>query len=210
MSKLTSPIFGFYCRHLNIDSMCYHKFSTLDQAKTFLDIIIQNQPYTEGEFRIYPSQPNPEPMITTATGITIRGPGLLAALEHALRTPHTFSNNDRAMFEAFAQGRRSSPTLTLDEPEQVIAKLPKTKAPPVPKTPKTPKAPKPSTSGLISAGDIASAMGLDAKQVRDALRKSGTPKPDHGWAFTQAEAPIIAKTIAANLKAGTPFTPYSN
>jgi len=68
-----------------------------------------------------------------------------------------------------------------------------------PKAPKAERAPKP--SGLISLPDLLSDTDIDPKEARNALRKLGTPKPDHGrWEFTKADADAIKSKIIKKVK----------
>lgn len=68
-----------------------------------------------------------------------------------------------------------------------------------PKAEKAPKAERP--SGLISLPDLLSDTDIDPKEARNALRKMGTPKPDHGrWEFAPDAAAVIKPKIIAKVK----------
>jgi hypothetical protein len=69
----------------------------------------------------------------------------------------------------------------------------------VKKEPK-PEKPKIDKSGLITVGEIATQMGIDAKEARGALRKMKVEKPDVGWAWSPDKVDAIKKEITKGLK----------
>lgn len=63
------------------------------------------------------------------------------------------------------------------------------------------KEPKPSKSGLITLPEIATPLGIDAKQARGILRTANYPKPDHGrWEFDATEAEKVKKVLSDGKK----------
>lgn len=68
-----------------------------------------------------------------------------------------------------------------------------------PKQPKPERAPKP--TGLVSLPELLAGTDIDPKEARNALRKMGTPKPDHGrWEFAPDAADAIKPKIIAKVK----------
>lgn len=71
----------------------------------------------------------------------------------------------------------------------------KPKREPVSRTPRV------DTSGLVTANDIAKALGVEGRDVRGVLRGAAFTKPDHGnWAWPKKEAEGIKEQIAKELK----------
>lgn len=70
----------------------------------------------------------------------------------------------------------------------------------VPGEAKAAKTPRPNKDGLVSVADIAEQLGKDAKECRIALRKSGTAKPDAGWAWPPAEVEAVKAVILKHIK----------
>lgn len=67
------------------------------------------------------------------------------------------------------------------------------------KEPKAPKTPKP--SGLVDLATLFAGTDIEPKEARNALRKMGTPKPDHGrWEWDKKAAEAIKPKIAAMVK----------
>lgn len=60
-----------------------------------------------------------------------------------------------------------------------------------PKPERAPKAQRP--DGYVTITDLCAASGTPAMIARAALRASGRPKPDYGWAFDPKEVPAIKK-----------------
>lgn len=210
MSSLNLYPYFLYCTNVQNNGFGYHKFRTLEAVRTFLDMCILTRDTRWDVRKVYPKDPNPEPLLVVidhdnADLFTFRGAGLEDAMELTRYQPVEFHAQDAPMLRGFAAQYSSTGGSEVNNPstgDDTPATTPdKPKREPRPIKPAKP-------TGLISASDIASAMKLDAKQVRDALRKSGTPKPAHGWNFNPTEALAISKAIADNLKAGTPFTAY--
>ena len=59
-----------------------------------------------------------------------------------------------------------------------------------------PTTPRPSADGLTSIADIAHTLNIDPRTARQLLRKTNTPKPEHGWAWADP-TPIIEKLRGA-------------
>lgn len=58
------------------------------------------------------------------------------------------------------------------------------------------KAPRP--EGLVTLPTLLADTDIDPKEARNALRKTNTPKPEHGrWEWSPADAPAIKATIVA-------------
>lgn len=55
-------------------------------------------------------------------------------------------------------------------------------------------------SGLVSVGEIAEQMGIEARDARAALRKQKIEKPDGGWLWKPDKVDDIKKIIKAGLK----------
>lgn len=78
---------------------------------------------------------------------------------------------------------------------------PTPKAKPAPKEKPPAAAPKAKREAdMISVGEIASQMGIEASTARSALRKTNTPKPPHGWAWQLDQVDSIKATIKRGLK----------
>lgn len=92
-----------------------------------------------------------------------------------------------AMKEAIAEGKVVTTSMS--------AKPEKAK-----REPKEKREPRPSKEGLVTVGDIAAALKIDAKDARRALRASGEAKPDAGWAWDPKEKDRITKLIKKHLK----------
>lgn len=60
--------------------------------------------------------------------------------------------------------------------------------------------PKRDRTGLISANDIATELGVLGRDVRGVLRQLKMVKPEGGWLFTKDEAETIRKQVKENLK----------
>lgn len=71
---------------------------------------------------------------------------------------------------------------------------------PTTKEKRTPRAPKASKDGLTSIARICADISMDPRDARSILRKSSTPKPDAGWAWSPAEAKKIAALLTAGAK----------
>lgn len=76
---------------------------------------------------------------------------------------------------------------------------------PAPKEKKPRREPKPEKikidkSGLVSVGDIADQMGIEARDARGSLRKQKVEKPDVGWCWPESEVEAIKKIIKKGLK----------
>lgn len=74
-----------------------------------------------------------------------------------------------------------------------------------PKKEKPKKEPKPEKvkidkSGLVSVGDIAEQMDIEARDARGALRKAKMEKPTGGWLFPPDKVEEIKKVIKKHLK----------
>lgn len=69
-----------------------------------------------------------------------------------------------------------------------------------PKREPKPEKPKIDKSGLVSVGEIAEQMGIEARDARGALRKQKVEKPDGGWLWTPDKVDGIKKIIKAGLK----------
>lgn len=69
-----------------------------------------------------------------------------------------------------------------------------------PKKEPKPKKEKIDKTGLISVGEIAEDMEIDARDARAALRKQKVDKPAAGWAWPESEVEAIKKAIKKGLK----------
>lgn len=73
------------------------------------------------------------------------------------------------------------------------------------KTPKAPKEPKvDARAGLVQAADIATKLGIEARDLRNICRKLKIEKPALGWCGSQAWADDIEKRARAFLAAEAP------
>jgi hypothetical protein len=61
---------------------------------------------------------------------------------------------------------------------------------------------KPKPDGLISAGDLAAGLGVEARIFRGALRALKFEKPAHGWAWSPKEAESIKAQVKKELDGG--------
>jgi hypothetical protein len=75
----------------------------------------------------------------------------------------------------------------------------KVKVPKEKKAKKEPKA-KIDKSGMVTAGELAEGLKLEARIFRGALRALGLPKPEGGWLWPKAEADEIVKKVEKQLK----------
>lgn len=62
-----------------------------------------------------------------------------------------------------------------------------------------PSAPRASREGLVPVGDIALALGVDARNCRAALRKLGIEKPAVGWAWPADQVEAVKARIQGAL-----------
>lgn len=91
------------------------------------------------------------------------------------------------------EGGRPDPT---GEEGEEAAERPSKK----PKREPKPEKPKIDKSGLVSVGEIAEQMGIEARDARAALRKQKVEKPDGGWLWKPDKVDDIKKIIKAGLK----------
>lgn len=55
-------------------------------------------------------------------------------------------------------------------------------------------------SGLIDLATLLEGTDIDPKEARNALRKTNTPKPEHGWSWSKKDAPAMLTAIKAAVK----------
>lgn len=87
-----------------------------------------------------------------------------------------------------------------DEPEGLPTEGGGEDRPKKPKKEPKPEKVKVDKSGLVTVGDIAEQMGIEARDARAALRKKKVEKPDVGWAWAPDKVEDIKKVIKSGLK----------
>ncbi|USN16566.1 hypothetical protein POLEWNIK_00400 [Brevundimonas phage vB_BpoS-Polewnik] len=90
--------------------------------------------------------------------------------------------------------RDDAPVSTGTEGDEEVERPKKPKREPKPEKVKIDK------TGLISVGEIAEQMGIEARDARGALRKQKVEKPDGGWLWPADKVEAIKKVIKAGLK----------
>lgn len=90
--------------------------------------------------------------------------------------------------------RDDAPVSTGAEGDEEVERPKKPKKEPKPEKVKVDK------TGLVSVGEIAEQMGIEARDARGALRKQKVEKPDGGWLWAPDKVDGIKKIIKAGLK----------
>lgn len=181
-----------YVRNPDLDRFCCMTFAATYAAKAFVEFTLRDEPFTV----LPPNTPLgytiPDTIKATHSGVEIRIPSTLQQVlsyrpsqaEEEWELPTYHQAIALSMHRAL-----SSPSDT-DSDDQPAAT----------RQPKQQRSPAPDKSGLITIGEIAASLSLHPRDARAALRKSGTPKPNVGWAFTPAEVDNIKSIIKANAK----------
>lgn len=170
-------------------------------AKAFIDAALQH-----GGFKWRPADKRFSTIPDTIVGdnnVEIRVPGG-NSLEELMEYEPTGAELEWELPEQLARQctlvRRAydpSEDVQVDEDTGEVVKPTKKEKPP--KEPK-PEKPKKDKTGLVTVGEIAEQMGIDAKDARSSLRKQKVEKPDVGWAWPPEKVEEIKKTIKAGLK----------
>lgn len=114
--------------------------------------------------------------------------------ERAWTLPHAYMTYAHGLF---VEREPISPYLERHTPKEETEKPLERSAPRV----KTDKPKRERPAGLVSLPQMLEGTDIDAKEARNALRKMGTPKPDHGrWEWPSDEAKSISEKIIAQVK----------
>lgn len=70
---------------------------------------------------------------------------------------------------------------------------------PVTRAPRPAPTPRASRDGLVPAADVAAQLGVEARDLRAALRRMKVPKPAAGWAWPETEVPALVAMVRASL-----------
>lgn len=194
--------FGFYLEVRG--EVYYDKFRDINEAHHFLLIMIAGRDY-KWDVRHVIANDKGEPRLLLPM-IKIWGNGIEDAIEYepthkeegfVFPEPHSSKYarwsgamvvQDRA--EGVSDDTTSKPSRADDDKPQ--------------RTPKAPRAHKP--EGLVSIADIAAELKTEPRIARGILRDTKTTKPEHGWAWSKADAAkittIVKKGLAALAKKG--------
>lgn len=154
--------------------LAIHGFCIPSAAKAFVDQVIRDDSYTwKSDYHIY----LPDLELTVSC----------SKLEEVMECTTHFDLP--IPYPSLARQIRATPT-HYDPPTDEQPKRERT-----PRTPRE-SAPRPSTDGMTSIAEIAHTLGIDPRTARQLLRKTNTPKPDHGWSWADP-APIIEKLRGA-------------
>lgn len=169
----------------------FFNFAALYAARHFIDLF--------GEYRWVD-----ENTIVTEQGVTLRGENArsfnrvfeyeMTKAEREWEIPAPYANLYRQFTKAYDPHEHEGPIKKL--PGEHSGRIVNTTGP----KQQEPKKPRPSKDGLTTVADIAAQLKIDAKDARKALRSSGEPKPDAGWAWPSTEVQRITKLIKENLK----------
>lgn len=167
--------------HAERDMMHVHSFGALYSAKKMVDALIGDSEYTEIN----------ETCIKTDLGIKIKSDQLSDIMKHkytAEEKEWELPNPYPRMVQLF-RGESYKPE---DKHLPKKAVMP-TRVDKPEKAERVPRKPKP--DGMITIQDLCAEMKLDPGKARAALRKSNTPKPEHGWAWEKKDVDAIKKII---------------
>jgi hypothetical protein len=187
---------GFYV-YLDSGSFAFHSFAATYAARHFLNTLISDREYKWKRIAI--NEHLKHDYIVIEGWGRIRGEhedDLSEVLEHEMTDAEAAWEPDEPHVSYWR--RLAHPGIALPKPkrDEETPALPRPERPK--KEPREPRAPKP--DGLASVGDIAAQMNMDPKHARDALRRSKTEKPAHGWAWPASEVDAIKRIIKENAK----------
>lgn len=189
-SPTRPPRFGFHFFR-DGDFAAFHNFYGRYAAKRFIDQVLDGNDFTWVD----------DATIRTTSGdpiITIRA-------EHFTDMEAVMEHEDSKLEEqwelpipytGYARAIRRLPQFIPGEHEQRDDT-------PTPAKPKRERAPKRAATrksvgdDMMTIGQLADELGMSAREARGILRKSNTPKPDHGWAWPKNEVDAIRKLLKA-------------
>lgn len=135
-------------------------------------------------------------LVVNETGLVISSPELEQIVEYKLKKDEeTYQWPEPFHSEMTAFKNRTS-VKSMKGNDRQLPDSEKRKSP----KEKKERVPRPSKDGLISIGDIATELKIEPRIARGILRTTKTPKPDAGWAWSQAEVEAIKALIKKGLK----------
>jgi hypothetical protein len=165
------------------DMMHVHSFGSAYSAKKMIEALIGDDDYKEINDQV----------IKTDRGIKIKSKHLIEVMNHkyspeekAWELPKPYPRMIK-LFRGEAYSKEEDGALPIPKKAVMPTRVDK------PVKEKKPRAAKP--DGLITIQDICAEMKVEPSKARAALRKSNTPKPDHGWAWDAKGAEAIRKIL---------------
>lgn len=159
--------------------------------KKFLDILLEDD-----EVSLVKGLMGEEDTLMSTTGITVRLPRDYGKIEELFKHEYT---EDEAQWElgepTTSQAVRLRHASDSDEPTEATTTTPGVERP---KREKKEKVVRPSKEGLVTIGEIAAELKIEARDARAALRKAKVEKPTVGWAWEKKEVDNIKEIIQNN------------
>lgn len=177
------PLYSMTVEHRDREMMHCHSFGAEYSAKKLIEALIGEDDYEELS----------DKLIKTDKGIRIKSDDLIKIMNHKF-TPEEKSwalpPPFPRMVQLFRGEKYDKETSDVPMNPNVKTKKPKEKTEKVEKKPSVPR-----PDGLISIQDLCAELKLEPSKARALLRKSNTPKPAHGWAWSKKEAEAIKKVL---------------
>lgn len=170
--------YGFYVWKSN-GNFCFHNFHATYAAQKFVLMMINDEDYKWLS----------DDTLITATGTKIKAEWRCSFEEVMEYVPtkqeaqFVFPVPYQGMFERFVGIAQSRP-VTIDKPPSREKET---------KQDRLPRAPRP--DDLTSLADIATELNIEPRDARQILRKTNTPKPDHGWAWAKDAVDTIKRIL---------------
>ena len=176
-------------------------FFAIYAARRAVDYLIQDRPtkwINDNTLVIFARPPSTQPMLTITTDA--KPDGLTDIMEHTFTARELAyslpADKYRIGAEMFAPPPPVDYATSNDRPSRLATDSSSPSTPRLSKADKPAKASKP--SGLIPLPTILSDTDIDAREARQALRKTNTPKPSHGrWEWSPNEIDTIKASIIA-------------
>lgn len=166
-------------------------FGATYSARKFLDVLLQDD-----ELSLTRGISGKEDTVVSSSGIIIRADNIMDIINYKYegREEEWELNEDGNSGSARQAERfRSSSGIRVERTEESS-----TEGEPHPKREKKEKAPRPSKEGLISIGQVAEDLKMEARDCRAILRKMKVEKPACGWAWSKTDVDDIKKLIEKN------------
>lgn len=164
-------------------------FAAAYSAKKFVDYLIAGHNFKWLQASHKGDIPD---TILTDHNVKIRIPG--RGLEEVIEYEYTQAESEWALPEEHMRQcalLRRAPDEEVTEEGEIVAK---------PKREPKPEKPKIDKTALISIGDIAEQMGIEARDARQSLRKQKIEKPTGGWWFAPEKVEEMKVLIKKGLK----------